>query len=54
MIAIIVLLSMILFVLVYISLFLKNVLEFIANRLMDVNANLKSILNALEKPTKSK
>jgi hypothetical protein len=52
--AIIVLLSVILFVLVYTYLMLKNALEFLANRLVDININLKSIIKVLEGSSKNK
>ena len=54
MIAIIIAVFLILIVLIYTFLLLKTTTEFIANRLIDINTNLKSIINALEKPTKSK
>lgn len=52
--AIIVLLSVILFVLVYTYLMLKNALEFLASRLVDININLKSIIKVLEGSSKNK
>jgi hypothetical protein len=52
--AIIVLLSVISFVLVYTYLMLKNALEFLANRLIDINTNLKKITEVLESLSKTK
>lgn len=52
--AIIVLLSMILFVLVYTYLMLKNALEFMAQKLIDVGIDNERIIKIIEKLSKNK